>query len=59
MDDEKPKLKLMEKKLPVPERGFIGIDRKMMQVSDEDTEENRLLFLVVDPPKFGYLERNG
>lgn len=59
VDDAAPVIKLLRESISLREKQVVNIDANLVQLSDEDTDDEQLTFLVSEPPKFGLLEKQG
>ena len=59
VDDAAPVIKLLRESISLKEKQVVNIDANLVQLSDEDTDDEQLTFLVSGPPKFGLLEKQG
>lgn len=58
-DDERPVLKLLKKKLTVRENGVVKIASDVMEVTDKDSADEKLTFLVTKSLQHGQLQVKG
>ena len=59
VNDAAPVIKLLRESISLKEKQVVNIDANLVQLSDEDTDDEQLTFLVSGPPKFGLLEKQG
>lgn len=59
MDDEAPVVKMMTQSLNVDENEVIQLHESMIEMSDEDTDSEKLVFIVSKQPQYGQLEKGG
>ena len=59
VDDAAPVIKLLRESISLKEKQVVNIDANLVQLSDEDTDDEKLTFFVSGPPKFGLLEKQG